>query len=330
MEIARALVLATSTANDRPWSSTGSGPKALVPVATKPILFHTLDSLRRARVLETVLLVDDASAPAFRDAVGDGSHWDMTIVHAACDSGTDVRGALGAARRFIDGEPVLVQYGDAILRDGVRDHIVGFARDDLDALALMLVPPRSPQPLPSEAGGYLLSPHAVSIVLSGPAGPDPLAPLRRHGSRVRMLDVDGCLACRGSESALLDANRHTLASITTDVADASLDGSEIQGPVVIHPSATLQNTLVRGPAIIGADSRLIDSYVGPYTSIGASVRIEGTEIEHSIVMDGAQLLFVGSRLETSIIGRGATIVRRFAVPTALRMSIGDGAVVALS
>jgi NDP-sugar pyrophosphorylase family protein len=40
--------------------------------------------------------------------------------------------------------------------------------------------------------------------------------------------------------------------------------------------------------------------------VGADVRIEGTEIEHSIVMDDAQLLFVGSRLETSIIGRGAS------------------------
>jgi glucose-1-phosphate thymidylyltransferase len=129
---------------------------------------------------------------------------------------------------------------------------------------------------------------------------------------------------------LLEANRHALASLTTDVDGAMLEDSEIQGAVVIHPTATLQNTLVRGPAIIGPRSRLVDSYVGPYTSIGADVRIDGTEIEHSIVMDAAQLLFVGSRLETSIIGRGASIVRRFDVPSAVRMSIGDGAQVALS
>lgn len=330
MQIARALVLATTDANSRPWSSTGSGPKALVPVATKPILFHTLDALRGAGVLEAALLVEERTAPIFREAVGDGSRWGMSIRYQHCDAATDVGGALNAAQDFVGDEPVLVQHADAILREHLRDHVVGFAREDLDALALMLVRPRTAEPLPRQAGGYLLSPSAVSIMLGAPAGRDPLARLRRHGSQVRVLDVEGCLACHGSEASLLEANRHALAQITIDVDGATLEGSEIQGAVVIHPTATLQNTLVRGPAIIGPRARLVDSYVGPYSSIGADVRIEGTEIEHSIVMDSARLLFVGSRLETSIIGRGASIVRRFDMPSAVRMSIGDGAHVALS
>jgi glucose-1-phosphate thymidylyltransferase len=167
-------------------------------------------------------------------------------------------------------------------------------------------------------------------MLGAPAGRDPLARLRRHGRLVRVVDVEGCLACEGSEATLLEANRHALAGISMSIDGATLEGSEIQGSVVIHPTAVLRNTLVRGPAIIGPRTLLVDSYVGPYSSIGADVRIEGTEIEHSIVMDGAQLLFVGSRLETSIIGRGASIVRRFDMPSAVRMSIGDGAHVALS
>jgi len=330
MEIARALVLATTNVDNRPWSSTGSGPKALVPVATKPILFHTLDSLRRAGVLEAALLVEESTAPIFRDAVGDGSRWGMSITYAPCEPLIDVCGALSLAQDFVGDEPVLVQPADAILRDCLREHVVDFAREDLDALALMLVRPRTEQPPPRQAGGYLLSASAVSIMRDAPSDRDPLARLRRHGSQVRELAVEGCLACHGSEASLLEANRHALAGIKTDVDGATLEGSEIQGSVVIHPSATLRNTLVRGPAIIGPRTRLVDSYVGPYSSIGADVRIEGTEIEHSIVMDWAQLLFVGSRLETSIIGRGASIVRRFDMPSAVRMSIGDGAQVALS
>ena len=332
MEIARALVLATTTQDERPWSATGSGPKPLVPVATKPILFHTLESLRRAGVLEAALLVEQSSAPVFRAAVGDGTAWDMAITYAESEPGVDVRGALALARDFIGDEPVFVQSADAMLRAGLRDHVVGFSRAEVDALALMFVRQRGADPLPPprQSGGYMLSPKAVEVVLGAPAGLDPLTRLRRHGSQVRVLDVEGCLACHGSEASLLEANRHALSALTTDVGGAMLEGSEIQGPVVIHPTATLKNTLVRGPAIIGARARLIDSYVGPYSSIGADVRIEGTEIEHSIVMDSAQLLFVGSRLETSIIGRGASIVRRFDMPSAVRMSIGDGAQVALS
>ncbi|MBW3607644.1 MAG: hypothetical protein KY463_04705 [Actinobacteria bacterium] len=329
MEIARALVVATTSANEHRWSSVGAGPKPLVPVATKPILFHTLDALRGAGVLETALLVEERSTRAFCDAVEDGSRWDMTITCIPCDPGSDVIAALGAAHDFVDGEPVLVQRADAMLRAGLREHVVGFARDDVDALALMLVRPPAPKPPGSMPGGYLLSPGAVSIMLDTPAGRDPLARLRGHGSHVRVLDVEGCLACHGSESSLLEANRHALTGISTDVDGVALDGCEIQGAVVIDPSATVRNTLVRGPAVIGPRSKLIDSYVGPYTSIGAGVRVEGTEIEHSIVMDDAQLLFVGTRLETSIIGRGASVVRRFDMPSAVRMSIGDGAQVAL-
>ena len=99
---------------------------------------------------------------------------------------------------------------------------------------------------------------------------------------------------------------------------------------MVHPSARLEDTIVRGPAIIGPGARLTHAYVGPYTSIGADVRIDGSQIEHSIVLDRAELINVGSRLETSVIGRGARISRKFVVPTAMRLSVGAGAEVTVT
>jgi glucose-1-phosphate thymidylyltransferase len=180
------------------------------------------------------------------------------------------------------------------------------------------------------AGGYILSPGAVSIMRNGPISSDLFARLRRQGGQIEERDVAGCLACDGDASGLLEANRLALSHIEPDVSPVCLDSSEIQGDVVVHPSARLKNSLVRGPAIIGPHCRLVNAYVGPYTSVGARVCIEGSEIEYSIVMDDARLMFVGSRLETSIIGRAAEIVRRFEMPSAVRMSVGDGAQVALS
>jgi glucose-1-phosphate thymidylyltransferase len=331
MEIARAVVLAAPSAQDRPWSSIGTGPKPLIPIATKPIVFHALEALRRAGVLEVALLTEPHTAELYEAAIGDGRRWDMEVRYEACALDTDMHGALRVTSDFIDGEPVLVQRADALIREQLREHIVNFAHDNLDAIALMVANgPVTPESLPRMAGGYLLSPRAVAVIRDGGGAHDPVARLRHNGSEVRVFDVEGYLACHGSESSLLDANRHALGAITTDTGSVELEGSEIQGPVRIHPTAMLRNTLVRGPAVIGPRTRLVDSYVGPYSSIGADVRIEGTEIEHSIVMDAAQLLFVGSRLETSIIGRGASIVRRFDMPSAVRMSIGDGAQVALS
>lgn len=335
MEIARAVVLAVPARDDQPWSSTGSTPKPLVPVATRPILFHTLDALRAVGVAEAIILTPAEATGTFGAAVGNGERWGMRVSCRPSSAGLGVEDALaalgggGAGGGGRDG-PVVIHQAGALLRTRLGDHLDGFAEDGLDALALMVAPGRVPVLPRPPAAGYLLSAHAVRTMRDAPVGSDPLIRLRRRGGHVRVLEVEGCLACHGDEATLLRANRHALIALETAVTDAMLENCEIQGPVVIHPTARLRNTLVRGPAMIGAGSVVVDSYIGPYTSIGAGTRVEGTEIEHSIVMDDARLLFVGSRLETSIIGRGASIARRFGMPNAVRLSIGDGAEVALS
>jgi glucose-1-phosphate thymidylyltransferase len=177
----------------------------------------------------------------------------------------------------------------------------------------------------------MLSERGVAMLAGGDvAGVDPVAVVREHGGQARVQDVDGCLSCHGGQDILLEANRRMLEDIVPDFAPDSLQGSELQGPVNIHPTASVQRSLIRGPAIIGPRAVVKDAYIGPYTAIGADVVVEGTEIEHSIVFPGAELRFVGTRLETSIIGKGARVARSFGVPNALRLSIGDGAEVALS
>ena len=47
------------------------------------------------------------------------------------------------------------------------------------------------------------------------------------------------------------------------------------------------------------------------------------------MLGDAQLRFVGSRLESSVIGRGARVVRGFDLPAATRVSLGDGAEIIL-
>lgn len=330
MKIDRAVILALPGGDEKPWSCARSGPKSLVPVANKPILFHALDALRAAGIGDAMLLTPPGSGEEFRGAIGDGGRWGMRIAYRETLAQRGVGAALDVAGAFLEDGPVAVHEADALLRAPLSDHMQRFSEDRLDALALVLAPERLTRPSPPQTVGYLLSPRAVAILRSGPPVSDPLARLPRRGAHVRMLDIEGCLACHGDEAMLLQANRHVLTGLRTEVTDAMLEDCELQGSVVIHPTATVRNTLIRGPAIIGAHAQIVDSYVGPYTSIGATTRIQGSEIEHSIVMDGATLMFVGSRLETSVIGRGARIVRRFEMPNAVRMSIGDGAEVALS
>jgi glucose-1-phosphate thymidylyltransferase len=328
MEIAKALILAGGASDDCAWPVV-PGSRHLFPVANRPIIFHNLEALRAAGILEATILADEDAGPAIERAVGDGSDWGLSVHHACWRSSAGLHGALTVGRDFVAHEPVLVEHGDALLRERLHGHISTFARERLDALALRLE--RSVVPMTGQlTPGYLLSSRAVSILLDEVAdGGNPVARLRARGGRVRVEHVDGCLPCHGDTEALIESNRCMLEGLTPSVAPASLDDSTVHGAVHVHPTAKIRRSLLRGPVVIGAGAIVSDAYIGPYTSIGAAVTVEGAEIEHSIVLPEAQLRFVGTRIESSVIGRGARVVRGFDLPKAMRMTLGDGAEVIL-
>jgi glucose-1-phosphate thymidylyltransferase len=84
-----------------------------------------------------------------------------------------------------------------------------------------------------------------------------------------------------------------------------------------------------GPVVIGEGAQVTNSYIGPYTSIGARARIEGAEIERSIISPGATVMHVGARLVSSVIGQRARVFRDFSLPRAMRLRVGEGDEVAL-
>ena len=48
---------------------------------------------------------------------------------------------------------------------------------------------------------------------------------------------------------------------------------------------------------------MTDAYIGPYTSIAPDVVVSGSEIEHSILLAGAQVSDLDARMEASLLGR---------------------------
>jgi glucose-1-phosphate thymidylyltransferase len=329
MKIAKAVILAGCVSTGRAWQGVTKGPTHLFPVANRPIIFHVLESLRQAGLLEATILVDPDTRGAIGDAVGDGRRWNLDVRYAECTQAQGLSGALAACERFIGEEPVLFQQADALLRGRLNTHISTFADDRLDALALRMTAKALPGP--EVAPGYMLSPQALGMLREHPdAARNPISEVRAAGGRVRIASVDACLPCHGDLDALLDGNRRMLQELALTMDEVSLPGCEVQGPVSIHPTAEIRSSLIRGPVVIGPGAVLTDAYVGPYTSIGANVTIEGAEVEHSIVLADAQLRFVGTRIESSVIGEGARVAREFRKPASIRMSVGSGAEVLFS
>ena len=337
MEIAKALILAGSEIDDRPWPTDPGRPKHLFPVGNRPILFHNLLRLRESGILEAEILADARTLEQLADAVDAGPDFGMTIGFAEWRTSVGLGGALAAGRRFMRDEPVLVQRGDALLRDPLVGHISMFARERLDAMALRLnAATRRPAatagvPGPRPAPAYLLSTRAVGILLGRPQlAASPIDSIQAQGGRVLVHDVQGVLPCEGDQDLLLESNRTVLEGLVGDRHQPPVEDCVIQGPVEIHPTATVCRSTLRGPLVIGAGAHVADSYIGPYTSIGEDVVLEGIEIEHSIVLPEADLRFVGTRLESSVIGRRARVSRSFRPPGAFRLTLGEGAEIVLA
>src|SRR6188472_596752 len=121
MEIAKALILAGSASDACPWPAV-PGSRHLFPVANRPILFHNLEALRAAGILEATILADADAGPAIERAVGDGTDWDLTVHHAEWRSAEGLPAALAVGRDFLADEPVLVEHGDALLRERLHGH----------------------------------------------------------------------------------------------------------------------------------------------------------------------------------------------------------------
>jgi glucose-1-phosphate thymidylyltransferase len=122
---------------------------------------------------------------------------------------------------------------------------------------------------------------------------------------------------------MLEANRIMLDLIEGDVAGTVGEGSEIHGRVHIGQGTTPTNSVVRGPVIIGESCEITDAYIGPYTSVGDGCKVLGSEVEHSILLQGARIENTGVRLSDSLMGVNAVVRRTDSVPATYHVMLGD-------
>ena len=102
--------------------------------------------------------------------------------------------------------------------------------------------------------------------------------------------------------------------------------SGVDGRVQVAKTAKIINSNVRGPVVIGKRCEVVNAFIGPYTTIGHGTRVINSAIEHSVILDKCHIENI-ARLEDSLVGREATVIRSENRSHALRLLIGDNNVV---
>jgi glucose-1-phosphate thymidylyltransferase len=356
MELLKGLILAGGTGTRlRPITHTSA--KQLVPVANKPVLFYGIEAIAQAGIAEIGIIIAPETGAEIRDAAGDGSRFGVRLTYIPQEQPLGLAHAVLTAEPFLGSDPFVMYLGDNLLQGGIVELVDAFRDHEPDAL-ILLTPVPDPQnygvaELAASSGGevprvlrlvekpsepasdlalvgvymFTAAVHdAVKAIKPSARGELEITDAIQHlvdgGRRVEPHIVRGWWKDTGRLEDMLEANRLILDNLTAAIAGELVD-SQVEGRVAIDAGALVEHSTVRGPAVIGAGAKLRHCYIGPYTAIGERCVVEHAEIEHSILLAGANVCKLDGRMESSLLGRNVTVRRGERQPRAYRFMVGD-------
>ncbi|MAG19818.1 glucose-1-phosphate thymidylyltransferase [archaeon] len=321
----------------RPLSHTG--PKQLVPVGNKPVLFYGIEALRDAGIEEIGIIVGytDERIQFLKDSCGDGSEFGVKITYIRQDAPRGLAHAVDIAKDFMDGEDFVVYLGDNILKSGIKDFVEDFKTNGSD-ISLLLSKHKTPEKFgvalfneeneityveekPEKpktdyviTGIYLFRNNifdAIKNVKPGKKGELQLTDAIKEfvlseDKKVKATIVDGWWDDTGNAEDILRANHLVLMDLKENIKGEVEEDVKIIGGVEIGEGSVIKKgSKIKGPVIIGKNC-VIEGYVGPYTSIGDNSKIKGGEIESSIIVGEVNINF-NEKIVDSLIGKDVVI-----------------------
>ncbi|MGH2853745.1 MAG: hypothetical protein ACRDLF_06095 [Solirubrobacteraceae bacterium] len=347
------IVIPPTTRSTGPWLD-ATRAASLQRIANRPIVCHVLDALRAAGAEEVAVLTPADLIEEIATCIEGDSRLGAGVSYLAYETRAPAADALHALARFADGAPTIVHRADGLLGQPLGPFLE-LLEEDSEIVLLVAQGARNTERLgpaaqrmlrvaefdPANAGlgmagVCVLGAGALSDLLCAEGCPEGLELgavvewLIARGTRSQVRVVREWHAFAGEALDLLDMNRAALDGLEQQVSSAlQWDGNRFEGRVYIDATASVTSSVICGPVIVGAGAHVADSYIGPHTSIGERVHVEGAEIERSIVFAGASIIHVGGRLVGSVVGREARVFRDFSMPRAMRLRVGDGDEVAL-
>ena len=298
------------------------------------------------------------------DHLGDGSEFGAHITYLEQRGGAKgLAHVVANAEEYLKGERFLFFLGDNIILGSINQFVDRFEREQLDCMIALshvkdphrfgvpefnpdgtlkrtIEKPKDPPSSFAVTGIYLFNEKffdAYKTIEPSERGEyeitDVITWYIQNGN-VGHEEITGWWKDTGTPDALIEGN----ASIMDDTPREEFcvncqlhEDTQIQGPVSIGVGTIISaDCLIRGPVVIGKECKIVSSYIGPYTSIGNNVEITNSEVEHSILFDGAKI-DTTRRIVNSLIGLNAHLVdcKRSHPKSGHRLIIGDNSFVEL-
>ncbi len=334
---------------------TYSGAKQLVPVANRPILFYCIDNVVHAGITDIGIVISPETGEEIREAVGSGKRWNAKITYILQEAPAGLAHAVKIARDFLKNSPFVMYLGDNLIGRDIKKFVGDFTRKKADALILLkevenprqfgvaevsnsgqiirlIEKPENPPSNLALVGVYIFSSKIHKAI-------DRISPSKREeleitdaiqelifmGKKIGSFVLDSWWLDTGKKDDLLTANAIVLDEWGRKSIEGTVDSlSKILGRTVLSKNSLIRRSTVRGPVVIGENTVIENSFIGPHTSIGDDVRIINSSVEHSVIMNGSEVLDI-ERVEESLIGRRVKISKNRG-HKAIRLMIGDDSV----
>ena len=333
---------------------TYTGAKQLVPVANKPILWYGIEAIVAAGIVDIGIIISPETGEEIKEKTGNGDRFGAKITYIYQDQPLGLAHAVKVARPFLGDSSFVMYLGDNLIQDSLGQFLQAFKEKNLDALILLrtvsnptafgvakvdeqgrvLALVEKPKVPPSNlalVGLYFFanSIHtAIDSIQPSARGEleitDAIQALINQSQKVEALQLQGWWLDTGKKDDLLAANQIILDSILENNNEGNIDSkSQISGRVTIGKNSQIINSNIRGPVIIGEDCQIENCFIGPFSSVGDRVILQDADLEHSVVLQSAQVIGIQQRIVDSVIGQRAKLAIAPQRPKALRFLIGD-------